>query len=144
MGLWEGLGLNAQGLCTGIAVLLLFIWLRQRWCQSRGSQTTRLPPGPPPLPVLGNLWPLSNNPESHLLLTEWGKQYGDIYTVWYGSKPVVVLNSSQVIHEAFVQHADECSYREPWNWIRKLFVGDRGGTNGLCHTFKVINSHHFF
>ncbi|KFM67323.1 Cytochrome P450 2J2, partial [Stegodyphus mimosarum] len=57
------------------------------------------PPGPIGLPVVGYLPFLTKN--AHLKLTDLGKKYGEVFSLQLGSKPVVVLNSANVIREAF-------------------------------------------
>uniref|UniRef100_A0A673CEZ4 Uncharacterized protein n=1 Tax=Sphaeramia orbicularis TaxID=375764 RepID=A0A673CEZ4_9TELE len=58
------------------------------------------PPGPRPLPLLGNL----------LLLS---KKYGPVFTVWLGPKKVVVLAGYKTVKEALVNHADTFGERDP-------------------------------
>ncbi|XP_006454809.1 hypothetical protein AGABI2DRAFT_215356 [Agaricus bisporus var. bisporus H97] len=53
-----------------------------------------LPPGPQPLPLIGNIHqiPLEH---SHLTFARWGKQYGPITYISLFGKPVIILNTSQ-------------------------------------------------
>ena len=57
------------------------------------------PPGPLPIPVFGNL--LNLNTDTHLCFTELSKKYGDIFTVYMGGRRAVVLNSFEVVKDAF-------------------------------------------
>jgi hypothetical protein len=55
-----------------------FIWKRRK-----------LPPGPAPLPLLGNLHEVhqmatANDGVGYCALEEYARQYGPIYTVWMG------------------------------------------------------------
>ncbi|KAF7324639.1 Cytochrome P450 [Mycena kentingensis (nom. inval.)] len=56
-----------------------------------------LPPGPPTVPVLGNAHLLGNGKDLHLRLTQWAREYGDIYSVKLGSGTMIVLSSATAI-----------------------------------------------
>ncbi|KAK8045588.1 cytochrome P450 [Apiospora rasikravindrae] len=60
------------------------------------SSNTRLPPGPPPLPLIGNLHQTPAQ-KRWLQFHKWAEEYGPIYTVFVGSKPVVVLTSPETV-----------------------------------------------
>ncbi|XP_004620774.2 cytochrome P450 2B11-like [Sorex araneus] len=90
-----------------LAVLtgLLFLMARDR-TKSHG----RLPPGPRPLPFLGNLLQMDRKGllQSFLKIRD---QYGDVFTVYLGPRPVVMLCGTEAIREALVDHADAFSGR---------------------------------
>ncbi|CAH2327937.1 cytochrome P450 2A5-like [Pelobates cultripes] len=68
-----------------------------------------LPPGPTPLPLVGNLLQGST-----ILYDTYGKfteQYGPIFTVWNGTSPAVALCGYDVLKEALVNYAKLFSYR---------------------------------
>ena len=70
--------------------------------------STRLPknfpPGPTPLPVIGNLLSFGSDPDKgHISLTKLSETYGPIIGLKLGSYPVVLLNSLEAIKEAFVK-----------------------------------------
>ncbi|KAK1885439.1 Cytochrome P450 2D3 [Dissostichus eleginoides] len=57
------------------------------------------PPGPTPLPILGNLLNLSvHNPMRDLESLR--KSYGNVYSLFIGPKPIVVINGVQALKEA--------------------------------------------
>ncbi|XP_078521501.1 cytochrome P450 2J4-like [Lissotriton helveticus] len=70
-------------------------WLRRRY-----------PPGPAPLPIFGNLWTL-NFTLHHDTLMQLAKTYGNVFTVWLGQKPVVVLNGCQALRDGLISHSEE-------------------------------------
>ncbi|OAP04555.1 CYP76G1 [Arabidopsis thaliana] len=86
------------GLFTSIAVLIyvtcLFYTKRCR---------TRLPPGPNPWPVIGNIFQLAGLPP-HDSLTKLSRRHGPIMTLRIGSMLTVVISSSEVAREIFKKH----------------------------------------
>ncbi|CAH1253821.1 CYP2U1 [Branchiostoma lanceolatum] len=73
-----------------------------------------LPPGPRPWPLIGNLLTLSQG-TAYVTFTEWSKNYGDVFTVFFGSRPVVVLNGFNTIQEALVKKGEDFSDRRRVN-----------------------------
>ena len=64
----------------------------------------KLPPGPKGYPVLGNFHLMTlPTGQLHIAFTQLSKQYGDIVSVRFFSTTVVVLNSAEVIREAFTK-----------------------------------------
>ncbi|KMS94711.1 hypothetical protein BVRB_016030, partial [Beta vulgaris subsp. vulgaris] len=62
------------------------------------SNPTRLPPGPPTLPIFGNLFSLGAKP--HISLTQLAKTYGPIMILQLGQVPTVIISSSIMAKEA--------------------------------------------
>nr|AUD09147.1 cytochrome P450 family 2 subfamily B [Neotoma stephensi] len=70
----------------------------------------RLPPGPRPLPLLGNLLQMDRGGllKSFIRIRE---KYGDVFTVYLGPRPVVMLYGTEAIREALVDQAEAFSGR---------------------------------
>ncbi|XP_029026941.1 cytochrome P450 2F2-like isoform X2 [Betta splendens] len=108
---------------TVFLLLWLCIWLVT--CLLKSRRPKNFPPGPPVLPVLGNL--LSLNLENPLKDYErLRKSYGNIYSLFLGPKPVVFINGFHVIKEALVTKAGDFSGRP-----QDLFVNDVTQRKGL-------------
>ncbi|XP_054855799.1 cytochrome P450 2G1-like isoform X2 [Eublepharis macularius] len=77
---------------------------------SQMAQRRHLPPGPTPLPVLGNLLELKADDilKSFKKLSD---RYGPVYTVHLGPRRVVVLHGYEAVKEALVDFAEEFSGR---------------------------------
>ena len=98
-------------LMTGL--LFVVVFLITAWFFT-GPSYKNLPPGPPGLPFLGNLWEASGNNKYYLKLTEYAHKYGNIFSLFYGSHPAIVLNGPDLIREALVTNAEYFSDRPQW------------------------------
>ncbi|XP_033621698.1 cytochrome P450 2B4 [Fukomys damarensis] len=81
-----------------------------------------LPPGPRPLPFLGNLLQMDRKGllKSILQLRE---KYGDVFTVYLGPRPMVMLCGTETIREALVDQADAFSGRGTIAAVEAVFQG---------------------
>ncbi|XP_007949482.1 cytochrome P450 2C19-like [Orycteropus afer afer] len=92
-----------------VLVLCLSIWLLfSLWTQSHGKG--KLPPGPTPLPIIGNSLQidLKNISKS---LSNLSKAYGPVFTLYFGMKPTVVLHGYEAVKEALIDRGEEFSGR---------------------------------
>ncbi|MEE6511492.1 hypothetical protein FKM82_018045 [Ascaphus truei] len=69
-----------------------------------------MPPGPTPLPLLGNFLQLDTKDMVKTFL-RLSSQYGPVCTVYLGPQPVVVLNGHDVVKEAFFDNGEVYSGR---------------------------------
>ncbi|KAF9024651.1 cytochrome P450 [Hymenopellis radicata] len=69
-----------------------------------GSREHGLPPGPPTVPIVGNLFSFPRE-YTYIKLSEWAAQYGDIYSLKLGSGTVVVLSSATAVKELLDQRS---------------------------------------
>uniref|UniRef100_A0AC34PX29 Cytochrome P450 n=1 Tax=Panagrolaimus sp. JU765 TaxID=591449 RepID=A0AC34PX29_9BILA len=84
-----------------------------------------LPPGPTPLPLIGNVLSIAND-NVEPSLKQWTKQFGDIYTIWFGNTPLVLVNDSKTIYETFLKDGEAYAgrfYTEGFKFIRKGYCG---------------------
>ncbi|XP_063287264.1 cytochrome P450 2G1-like [Pelobates fuscus] len=65
-----------------------------------------LPPGPRPLPLLGNFLQLRKG-DFVETLQKFSEQYGDVYTVYFGRRPVVVVTGYKRMKEILIDRGDE-------------------------------------
>ncbi|XP_036064129.1 cytochrome P450 2B1-like [Onychomys torridus] len=90
-----------------LAILVGFLLLLVR---GHPKAHGHLPPGPHPLPLLGNLLQLDRRGllNSFMLFRE---KYGDVFTVHLGPRPVVMLCGTEAIREALLDQAEAFSGR---------------------------------
>ncbi|KAM6186614.1 cytochrome P450 2C19-like isoform 1-T1 [Rhynchocyon petersi] len=87
-----------------VSCLVLF----SLWKQSYGRG--KLPPGPTPLPVIGNALQLNFKNISKSLSTL-SKTYGPVFTLYLGMKPTVVLCGYETVKEALLDQGEDFSGR---------------------------------
>ncbi|XP_072287199.1 cytochrome P450 2G1-like [Pyxicephalus adspersus] len=101
-------------LATGVTVLIYLVtWWRR-------IKHSTLPPGPTPLPLLGNMLHLgiTEMPKTALKISE---IYGPVYTCYMGNTPVVVLVGYDAVKEALVDRSDVFSNRANMEAANLLF-----------------------
>ncbi|KAL5323736.1 hypothetical protein ACEPPN_008277 [Leptodophora sp. 'Broadleaf-Isolate-01'] len=97
---------------VGLTYLILTVGWRGR----------ALPPGPPTIPLLGNLhqMPLKN---AHLKFTEWAQKYGGIYSLKLGPGTMVVLTDRRLIKNLIDKKSNIYSNRPPSYVGNSLITG---------------------
>uniref|UniRef100_A0A8B7TTQ7 Cytochrome P450 2E1 n=2 Tax=Castor canadensis TaxID=51338 RepID=A0A8B7TTQ7_CASCN len=105
-------------LVLGLSVFCLF--LLSLWRQSSGRD--KLPPGPTPLPIIGNILQI-NFKDLSKSLTNISKVYGPVFTVYLGMKPTVVLHGYEAIKEALIDYGEEFSGRGKLAMSEKINKG---------------------
>ncbi|KAK7040225.1 hypothetical protein VNI00_010031 [Paramarasmius palmivorus] len=77
-----------------ILTIILLVSMGAIWLLQLGKRETYLPPGPPTLPLIGNLH-IFPGKYPHLKFTEWARQYGGIFSLKIGSQTIIVLNTME-------------------------------------------------
>ncbi|XP_037304932.2 cytochrome P450 2K1-like [Pungitius pungitius] len=105
----------------GVLLVLLLVYLASSF--SLGSPKDRKePPGPTPLPLIGNLLQLDLKRPYNTLL-KLSKKYGSVFTVYMGPEKVVVLAGYKTVKEALVNRADEFGDRQAMRIIHESNQG---------------------
>ena len=74
------------------------------------DRSSGLPPGPRfRLPLIGNLYDVDT--DIRKFLRRYRKQYGDIYSLYFGTKLVIVISGYNCLKEAFVKNGEIFSDR---------------------------------
>ncbi|KAM9378561.1 cytochrome P450 2J6-like [Phaethornis superciliosus] len=99
-----------------VLFLLVSQFLKLQW-KARG-----LPPGPTPFPIIGSMWWI-NFRADHGSLKKLAKTYGNVCTLWLGSKPIVVLYGYQAVKDGLTTNSEDVSGRLQTHVFNKMANG---------------------
>ncbi|KAF9024669.1 cytochrome P450 [Hymenopellis radicata] len=91
-----------QAFDSGVLFLVVAAFIA--YLTRTGKRENGLPPGPPTLPVLGNILSFPRE-YLYLKLSEWATQYGGIYSLKLGSGTMIVLSSATTVKELLDQRS---------------------------------------
>uniref|UniRef100_A0A8C5WLP6 unspecific monooxygenase n=1 Tax=Leptobrachium leishanense TaxID=445787 RepID=A0A8C5WLP6_9ANUR len=80
---------------TALLLIICAVFILATIVRTRRQETARLPPGPTPLPILGNILQFSGK-----------EKYGSVYTVYMGMERIVVLCGYDTVKSALIEHGD--------------------------------------
>ncbi|KAJ7540809.1 hypothetical protein O6H91_10G036100 [Diphasiastrum complanatum] len=80
------------------AYMLMLIFIKLQLNSRRSKQQHKLPPGPSPWPIVGNM--LQANDLPHRWFAKLASQYGPILYLYMGSNPYVIVNNAEMAKEA--------------------------------------------
>ncbi|XP_067831176.1 cytochrome P450 2G1-like isoform X2 [Heptranchias perlo] len=135
---------SAAGVTFAVLVLTVVLLVRS-W--RRKGRLSRLPPGPPALPFLGNALQIDKRAPDQSLI-KLSRKYGPVFTVWLGPRPAVVLCGFETVKEALVDRADDFGARGTVPSIRKVTNGygiasSNGHRSCLLRRFAVATLRDF-
>ncbi|KAK7042226.1 putative cytochrome P450 [Favolaschia claudopus] len=94
-----------------LGLVYIFLWLRKV-----GSREPGLPPGPPTLPLLGNLH-IFPKEFAHYKFTEWARTYGGIYSLKVGPGTAIVLTDAAAVKELMDKRSGSTADRPPMHIV---------------------------
>ncbi|XP_077305197.1 cytochrome P450 2K4-like isoform X2 [Lithobates pipiens] len=80
------------------------------WINGSKKRKEKMPPGPKPLLIIGNL-NLVDLKKPHESLMELHEKYGEIFTIHFGPKKMVVIAGYRAVKDALVNQADDFGER---------------------------------
>lgn len=92
----------------------------------------KFPPGPIPLPLVGNAFNLKNG-HFEAAAEELHAKYGKYYTLWFDNGPMVVVNDYELMKKIFVDRGDHAVGRPANDGI----LEDRSKAN-LHYTLYIL------
>ncbi|XP_061493500.1 cytochrome P450 2J6-like [Rhineura floridana] len=110
------LGLIAAVSALVVAFYLMVQYQKMQWAGGR------LPPGPAPLPLLGNLWALNFKLEKDTL-DKLAKVYGNVFTLWLQQTPMIVRNGFLTVKEGLTTYPEDVSHRPVTPFFKGLVNG---------------------
>ncbi|XP_063793789.1 cytochrome P450 2F2-like [Pseudophryne corroboree] len=113
--------MDFYSLCTVLLVLLITCFLAK--FSSMMLEKAKLPPGPTPFPIIGTLYKMNFSNIVHSLM-ELNKTYGDMFTIYEGNRPCVVLCGYKAIKETLIDKAEEFSGRAYYASVYDFTKGD--------------------
>ncbi|XP_060098716.1 cytochrome P450 2J2-like [Heteronotia binoei] len=115
-------------LITLLVFLLILYLLKQLWSHSS------YPPGPLRLPFVGSVWKLGITllKDSFIKLV---KEYGNVYMLWLGPEPIVVLSGYEAVKEGLINQSELFADRPATPFIEAI-AKERGIIFSNGHTWK--------
>ncbi|XP_028806264.1 geraniol 8-hydroxylase-like [Neltuma alba] len=102
-----------------LLLLISFIFVISLFIRrSRSSQSAKNPPGPCPLPIIGNILELGTLP--HQSLASLSRTYGPVMSVKFGRTTTIVISSPKVAKEVLQKKDHAFSFRTIPDTIRAL------------------------
>lgn len=90
-----------------VGVVAVIVWLAR---SLRSLKAKNLPPGPPRLPLIGNLHQAPQN-YPWRVYQEWTKQYGPIFSLQYGLNNIIMLGTHEAAHDLLDKRSNIYSSR---------------------------------
>ncbi|KAF3693289.1 Cytochrome P450 2F3 [Channa argus] len=110
--------MEAAGTLILAGLTLALLWLFSLKTRAGG----RVPPGPPALPVIGNLLQLDKRAPFQTML-KLSEKYGPVLTLYLGRQRAVVLVGYDALKEALVDQAEDFNGRGPLPFLLKATKG---------------------
>nr|XP_060641097.1 cytochrome P450 2C15-like isoform X2 [Anolis sagrei ordinatus] len=111
------------GTCTALLVIgIISLLLLSAIWNSKMYRKGRMPPGPTPLPIVGNVLQLKGK-QWDRVFSKISEKYGPVFTLYLGTKPVVVLHGFEAIKEALIDQGNDFSARAKIPFADQFFEG---------------------
>ncbi|RWR90095.1 S-canadine synthase-like protein [Cinnamomum micranthum f. kanehirae] len=117
----------------GIAAAVLIAFGRR---QRRNGNPTQWPPGPPKLPIIGNMHQIAKGGDPfHIALTKLARVHGPLMTVWLGARePNIIVSDQDLAWEVLVSKSSDFAGRQfpafPYKFVtadyRIIFTSSAG------------------
>lgn len=92
-----------ETIILGCFILALFLYLKIF------VRPSSFPPGPIPLPIIGNIHLLGNEP--HKACKELSKKYGDVFSLYFGGYKVVIISCIDAAKESLIKKSTDFAGR---------------------------------
>uniref|UniRef100_A0A914QUY2 Cytochrome P450 n=1 Tax=Panagrolaimus davidi TaxID=227884 RepID=A0A914QUY2_9BILA len=116
-----------------LLIISTFVFYHLYW------KRRNLPPGPCPIPFIGNTHTLAKLSPGYAAFKKWQKEYGNIYTFWIGENPVIAVNDYETIVESFLKNGQAFAGRFQIPEFQEIF---KKGNGGVIHVEGDLWSEH--
>ncbi|XP_074524042.1 cytochrome P450 2J1-like isoform X2 [Halichoeres trimaculatus] len=113
------LQLDLRGLLIFTSALLLVM------CFLNEKDPPNFPPGPPSLPLLGNVFSIESQ-QPHIYLTKLADVYGNVFCIRLGRHKTVFVTGWRMVKEAIVTQADNFVDRPYSPMVTRIYSGNSG------------------
>ncbi|XP_041862608.1 cytochrome P450 2J2-like [Melanotaenia boesemani] len=111
---------NLRGMLVFLfAVLLVVLFLNKK-------DPPHFPPGPPALPILGNIFSIEAK-QPHIYLTKLADVYGSVFCIRLGRHKTVFVSGWKMVKEALVTQADNFVDRPYSPMVTRIYSGNLAG-----------------
>ena len=86
-------------------------------------QWLRLPPGPTPIPFIGNKFDIPKS-QPWIQFQKWSKQYGPMYTLWIGRKPALIVSDPNIAVDLMEKRSNKYSSRPRMVVMGEIYNGN--------------------
>ncbi|KAF4377561.1 hypothetical protein G4B88_006841 [Cannabis sativa] len=104
---WKRIDPFLYGSLSFITIIILIFFIKTK----NKKHYKNLPPSPPSYPIIGHLHLLK--PRVHRIFHSLSAKYGDVFTLWFGSRRVVVVSSPSAVEECFTKNDIVLANRPP-------------------------------
>ncbi|XP_030620554.1 vitamin D 25-hydroxylase [Chanos chanos] len=137
-------GQTFLGLCSLLITVLSLLVIRQLMKQRRPRG---FPPGPTPLPMIGNILSLATEP--HVYMKRQSDIYGQIFSLDLGGISTVVLNGYDAIKECLSHQSEVFADRPSLPLFEKMtkmggLLNSKYGRGWIEHRKLAVNSFRYF
>ncbi|XP_073530101.1 cytochrome P450 2K4-like isoform X2 [Phyllobates terribilis] len=123
-------------LVTLLLSIVVILFLANALMKQKKGNYKNFPPGPKPLPIIGNALTLDMS-KPYKTFMELSKTYGPVFSVQIGMTKTVVLCGFEAVKEALINHADVFSNR-PYGPLTMKVAKNNGVVSSNGENWKVM------
>ncbi|KJA22148.1 hypothetical protein HYPSUDRAFT_139604 [Hypholoma sublateritium FD-334 SS-4] len=112
----------------GVVEVVLLLLLLGAYRAFVSPRRAKFPPGPPALPILGNVLQIPSDSQEEVF-TEWGRKYGDIVYIKIFKQPMIIINDLQTARDLLDKRSSIYSDRPRFVLLSELMGWSSASTH---------------